>query len=155
MRTLKALPIYLLAPTLLLAGCGKETGKAAEEAIGHSEPQVEATFQAAAAGPGKILFLQCSACHAITPDAPAKVGPNLHCVIGKQAGAREGFAYSAGFVAAAKNGLAWDRGTLSDFIASPGEIVPGNSMAFGGVADEEKRGAIIDHLADTCEEDND
>src|SRR5262245_66599597 len=36
-------------------------------------------------------FQRCSACHAVTANAPAGVGPNLHGVFGRRAGSGPGF----------------------------------------------------------------
>lgn len=108
---------------------------------------------AQAAAPGKLQFLQCAACHAVEADAPPKVGPNLHCVVGRKAGSLAGFDYSAAFQGAAEQGLTWDRTTLLTFLEKPMEVVPGNAMAFGGVAKVQDREAIADYLQQMCQTD--
>jgi cytochrome c len=96
---------------------------------------------------GKMLFLQCTACHSIAKGAPNKVGPNLNGLFGGKAGSRAGFNYSP---ALAKAGFVWDDKRLDAFIAKPQALVPGNRMAFGGVANADARRAIIAYLRDTA-----
>lgn len=145
-----------LLPALFLAACsGAGDGGDAQQKSAETPPANTAlpTTQAKAQ-PGKILFLQCAACHAVAAGAPTKVGPNLHCVIGRQAGSLVDHKYSAAFHEAAATGLTWDRATLSLFIENSKAIVPNNSMAFGGVSDAEKREDIIDYLASECSTDD-
>lgn len=99
------------------------------------------------AAKGKMLFLQCTACHSVAKGAPNKVGPNLNGLFGVKAGTRAGFAYSP---ALAKAGFIWDDKKLDAFIAKPQAVVPGNRMAFGGVANADSRRAIIAYLRDAA-----
>ena len=92
---------------------------------------------------GKVLFLQCAACHAVTAEAPPKVGPNLVGIAGAPAAARPGYAYSPAFQAAK---ITWTDERLSAFIEKPGHVVPGNKMVFGGVADAARRADIVAYL---------
>jgi cytochrome c len=96
---------------------------------------------------GKMLFLQCTACHSVVKGAPNKVGPNLNGLFGAKAGTRAGFAYSP---ALAKAGFNWDDKKLDAFIAKPQAVVPGNRMTFGGVANADSRKAIIAYLRDAA-----
>ena len=139
-----------------LAACSGESEPSEAPAASSTESAQPASTQvmAAAEAPGKLQFLQCAACHAVEADAAPKVGPNLHCVIGRKAAALEDFNYSASFKQAAASGLVWEREQLSEFIEKPMSVVPGNSMAFGGVADAKNREAIMDYLAATCGSDD-
>lgn len=74
---------------------------------------------------GMANFKQCQACHMVI-DADGnklagrgKVGPNLFGVIGREAGAIEGFRYSKALVAAGEAGIVWDEATLSAFLLDP------------------------------------
>lgn len=137
-----------LLPALFLVACsgaGNNDEVVQQDPANGTLPTAQAQAQ-----PGKILFLQCAACHAVKADAPAKTGPNLHCVIGRQAGSLVEHKYSAAFQEAAARELTWDRANLLSFIENSKAIVPNNSMAFGGVADTEKREDIIDYLANEC-----
>lgn len=92
---------------------------------------------------GKLLFIQCRACHDVKPSAVEKVGPNLSGLMNRAAAKDPNFAYSP---ALAKSTLVWDRATLDRWIKRPGEVVPGNIMAFAGVANPADRAALIAYL---------
>lgn len=93
---------------------------------------------------GKMLFLQCRACHETTKEASPRIGPTLYGLIGAKAAAVPGFNYSA---ALRSSKLTWDRATLDQWLASPAKLVPGNTMAFAGMSKPEDRAALIDWLA--------
>ncbi len=107
--------------------------------------------QAAAAEPeaanparGAALFLQCRACHAVTRDGIAGVGPNLWGVVGARAGVRSGFHYSASLT---DTGIVWDPKTLDRWLTQPTAVAPGTTMAFQGVASPRARADIIAYLS--------
>jgi len=92
---------------------------------------------------GKLLFLQCASCHDITPGASAKIGPSLYGVVGRHAGSLPGYAYSPAMKAQT---FVWDDQMLDRWLTKPTEVVPGTAMAFGGVAKDTDRAAIIAYL---------
>lgn len=92
---------------------------------------------------GKMLYLQCRACHETTMEAPPRIGPTLHGLIGAKAAAVPGFNYST---ALRNSKLTWDRATLDQWLANPAKLVPGNTMAFAGMKKPEDRAALIDWL---------
>jgi len=92
---------------------------------------------------GKLLFLQCRACHEVAVGQPHKVGPNLHGVMGREAATASGFAFSDALKAAK---LRWDVATLERWLERPSAVVPGNVMAFAGVASAADRKALIAYL---------
>jgi cytochrome c len=92
---------------------------------------------------GRLLFIQCRACHELKAGLPAKVGPSLHGLLGAKSAHVEGFTYSAALRAA---NLTWDRATLDRWLERPGAVVPGNSMAFAGVANPKDRAALITYI---------
>lgn len=92
---------------------------------------------------GKVLFMQCAACHSIAPGAPAKVGPNLSGVVGRKSGSAPGFRYSP---AMAKAHLTWNEATLDTWLTGPGKLVPGTTMMFAGQANPADRKAVIAYL---------
>lgn len=94
---------------------------------------------------GKLLFLQCGACHDVRAKAPPKVGPSLFGVYGAKAGTRTGFTYSAAFKAKTQ-GQTWDDAKLDAFIEKPGKIAPGSKMVFAGLPDPAKRADIIAYI---------
>lgn len=60
----------------------------------------------------------CRTCHSTRPD-DNRLGPHLNGLIGRKAGASEGYAYSAAMKGA---GLTWDEATLDKFIANPDSV---------------------------------
>ena len=92
---------------------------------------------------GRLLYLQCRACHELKPSGAALVGPHLAGIVGRKAAAVAGFAYSP---ALAAQSFAWDRERLDRWLERPGALVPGNSMAFAGIASAEDRAALIAYL---------
>ena len=92
---------------------------------------------------GKLLFIQCRACHELEAGQPHKVGPNLHGFIGRKAGTVEGFNFSA---ALKNSALTWDDETILKWLEKPSALVPGNTMAFAGIANPKDRNAILVYL---------
>ena len=92
---------------------------------------------------GRLLFIQCRACHDLQPSAVAKVGPNLVGIMGQRAGQVQGFTYSA---ALSSSKIVWDKATLDRWIEKPGAVVPGNIMAFAGIANAADRAALIKYI---------
>lgn len=92
---------------------------------------------------GKRQFAPCTACHTTEADGPNKVGPNLHGIIGRKAGTKADFTYSDAMKA---SGITWDAAKIDAYITKPSALVPGNKMAFMGVAKDDVRANIIAYL---------
>lgn len=93
---------------------------------------------------GKKQFAPCSACHTVEADGANKVGPNLHGIFGKKAGTNHAeFTYSD---ALKKSGITWDEAKINEYITKPSALIPGNKMAFMGIAKEEVRANIVAYL---------
>jgi len=91
---------------------------------------------------GKAAFEQCAACHSI--DGTGELdGPSLKGVIGRKAGSLEDYRYSA---AMKRSGVTWDAASLDQYIADPQAFIPGNRMAFAGMADKSQRDDLIEYL---------
>jgi cytochrome c len=94
---------------------------------------------------GKILFLRCASCHDVAPGGVARIGPNLHGVVGRKAGSLPDYTYSPALKAA---GFVWDPAALDRWLTRPADVVPGTAMAFAGLPKAEDRRAIIAYLQD-------
>ncbi len=92
---------------------------------------------------GKIVFLRCAACHAISASAPNKVGPHLQGVMGRSSGAVPKFTYSPAMRATK---LKWDEATMDRWLTRPATVVPGTSMVFAGLPNANDRKAVIAYL---------
>ena len=92
---------------------------------------------------GRILFLQCRACHSLKQGEKHKVGPNLHRVIGAPAAHKPGYAYTDSLK---QSGVIWSRDNLSQFLADPYSLVPGTAMVFVGIERGSDRAALIAYL---------
>ena len=91
---------------------------------------------------GKKVFKKCKACHSLKPE-DNKVGPTLYNIIGATSGSVEGFRYSK---AMADAGLIWDLETLGAFVTKPKDVVPGTSMAFGGLKKPQQVDDLLAYL---------
>ena len=89
------------------------------------------------------MFIQCQACHGLAADEPHKVGPNLHGMFGRKIGEAEGFNYSPVLVEA---DFQWSPAELDAWLARPSEYLPGNRMAFVGIAKPQDRANLIAYL---------
>jgi cytochrome c len=92
---------------------------------------------------GKILFLRCASCHDVSTAPSAKIGPNLHGVIGRRVASLDGYKYSPALKSA---DFVWDAAHLDTWLTNPNAVAPGTAMAFAGIADAADRHAIISYL---------
>ncbi len=98
------------------------------------------------AAAGQRVFNQCRACHVIENNGRNGVGPNLHGVVDRRAGAVQGFRYSANMQELAQGGLTWTAENLDRYLANPKDVVPRGSMAFAGLRNEQQRKDVIAYL---------
>ncbi len=101
------------------------------------------TVQAADAAKGEKVFAKCKACHTIDKGGKHRVGPNLHGIVGRKAGAAEGYKYSK---AMKESGLTWDEATLDKYLLKPKGLVKKTKMAFAGVKKDDQRADLIAFL---------
>ncbi len=76
---------------------------------------------------GKRVYNKCAACHSLQSGVHM-MGPSLHGLVERKAGAAEGFLYS---VAMEQSGMAY---------------IAGTSMPFGGLKNDKDREAVICYL---------
>jgi cytochrome c len=92
---------------------------------------------------GATLFKQqCATCHTTNLSDPIRQGPSLFGIVGRRAGAAEGFHYSVGF---GKADFVWDDARLDAWLNNPQEMLPDTVMAYRQ-AKPEIRAAIIAYL---------
>lgn len=92
---------------------------------------------------GKAAFEQCAACHSLDGSGDYD-GPSLKGIIGRKAGSLEDYRYSA---AMKRSDVTWDAATLDKYVTDPQAFIPGNRMAFAGIADTTQRDDLIAFLA--------
>ncbi len=92
---------------------------------------------------GKLVFLQCQACHAVQAGEAGLVGPDLQGVYGRKAAAVAGYDYSPPLKA---SGLVWNDANLDRWLTDPSTLVPGTKMAFVGIASPALRADVIAYL---------
>ena len=99
------------------------------------------------AAKGEKIYRKCKACHALEP-GKNKIGPTMHGVFGRTAGAVEGFKYSKAMKA---SGIVWDETTIAAYLADPKGYIPKNRMAFAGLKKEKDRDDLIAYLKEATQ----
>ena len=107
-------------------------------------PLASSAEAAGNAAAGAAVFERCAICHSNSKGAPAKIGPNLFGIVGRKAATQADFSYST---ALKTSGIVWSADKLDAWIASPGTLVPGNRMAFAGIASAQDRANLVAYLA--------
>jgi len=96
------------------------------------------------AAAGKKVFRKCMACHQLK-EGVNRVGPSLHGVIRREAGAVDGFKYSD---AMKGSGVTWTQENLDAYLENPRKFVKGTRMAFAGLKKEQDRLDVIAYIAE-------
>ena len=122
-------PIRLLALAALLAAPTAYAGEAKGDAAN-----------------GKEVFMAsgCPACHGVTAEDNAKVGPNLVGVVGRKAGTVKSLLGPSENLT--KYGVTWSAATLDEWLANPNAKVPGTAM-IGILTDPQQRADVIAYLS--------
>ena len=87
-------------------------------------------------------FQDCAPCHKLEASSN-NVGPSLHGIFERKAGALADFRYSP---AMKRSGISWTPETLDKFIADPQAMVPTNRMPYAGMANPNDRADLIAYL---------
>jgi cytochrome c len=91
---------------------------------------------------GEARFQDCAACHRLEAGANG-LGPSLHGIFGRKAGAGSDFHFSP---ALKRSGITWTAETIDKYIADPQSLVPANRMPFAGMANASDRADLIAYL---------
>jgi cytochrome c len=97
---------------------------------------------AADAGQGEKLFVECASCHSIERGVEG-VGPSLFGLFQRKAGDVADYRYSP---ALKRSGIAWTPQTLDTYIADPQKSVPGNRMPYSGLPNAQDRADLMAYL---------
>ncbi len=93
---------------------------------------------------GEGLFKQkCAVCHKIGAGAKNFVGPELNGIVGRKAGAAEGFSYSDGVKNA---GFTWDAEKLQTWLTNPKAMIADTKMIFPGMPKDTDRDNVIAYI---------
>lgn len=130
-------------PTGLAENAGAPEGG---EGAAPAPPPSAATVDPALIAAGEGLWRQCRACHQIGDSARNSTGPVLNGVVGRPAGAIEGFRYSPPMQAAGAAGLVWTPDELDAFLTDPRAYLRGTRMNFRGLRDAADRAAMIAYV---------
>ena len=114
---------------------------------------------------GAEVFRKCAICHSLAP-GEHRIGPSLHCVMGRRIASMPDYRYSTAMQSARLDSAfgpyvpeTWTRETLTAYVLDPTLTFGNTRMPFPGfmatVADEELLDvteALIDHLEQSCSE---
>ncbi|MXO91806.1 c-type cytochrome [Pontixanthobacter aquaemixtae] len=87
---------------------------------------------------------RCGTCHTFNQGGAAGTGPNLYGVLGKGFASNPGFANYSGDLKGA--GGTWDWETMNRWILNPKGLVPGTTMGFAGLKNDQARANILAYL---------
>lgn len=128
---------------IVAAETGGEAGGAEEEAA----VPIATLLASADAAAGEASFRKCASCHTSDESNANKVGPGLWSVVGRPVASHEGFSYSAAMRDFSQGGsVVWDFDHLNGFLQAPKQHVPGTSMGFAGLKNDEERANVIAYL---------
>lgn len=94
------------------------------------------------AAKGEKVFKKCKTCHLVDKEKN-KVGPHLVGIMGRAAGAVDGFKYSD---AMKESGITWDDESIAAYLADPKGYIKGNKMAFPGLKKEDQIADVIAYI---------
>jgi cytochrome c len=104
---------------------------------------VPANAQTANTNRGQRAFGACAACHSLEPNRNM-TGPSLAELWNRKAGGLASFhRYSP---ALQSSGIVWNDKTLDEWLKDPQHLVPGNTMTFQGIGNDQQRADLLAFL---------
>ena len=94
-------------------------------------------------GRGARDFRPCMACHSVKAGEHS-TGPSLANLWNRKAGTAEGFSNYSSVLREAN--IEWNQDSLDKWLRAPQKFIPGTTMNFQGVTDEQERADIIAYL---------
>ena len=91
----------------------------------------------------RVAAKHCVVCHSFEKGGKLVYGPNLFDIVGKPAGAIEGYVYSA---ALKNSGLTWTDKNLVGFLANPEQFIKGTKARFPGLKSAKQRADILAYM---------
>ena len=86
---------------------------------------------------------RCGTCHSFNQGGPAGQGPNLYGVMGGSLAHSAAFGYTD---ALKSKGGVWDWEAMNAWLINPKAYIPGTSMGFAGLKNDEQRADILVYL---------
>ena len=97
---------------------------------------------------GQRVFGACAACHSLEPNRNM-TGPSLAELWNRKAGTLQSFhRYST---ALQSSGIVWNDKTLDGWLKDPQHLVPGNTMTFQGIGNDQQRADLLAFLKDATQ----
>ena len=91
----------------------------------------------------RVAAKHCVICHSFEKGGKQVYGPNLFDIVGKPAGAIEGYDYSA---ALKNSGLTWNDKNLIGFMANPEQFIKGTKARFPGLKTAKQKADILAYM---------
>jgi cytochrome c len=94
---------------------------------------------------GAQAYRLCAACHSLKPGVHLS-GPSLADLWGKKAAANRSYRRYTAALEKAGPDIVWDENSLNAWVADPQAMVPGTTMTFRGIKDNQTRSNLIAFL---------
>jgi cytochrome c len=97
---------------------------------------------------GERVYRTCGACHSLEPNRNM-TGPSLAELWNRRAGGLPSFPrYSA---ALKSSGIVWTDATLDEWLNDPQHFIPGNTLTFPGIRNQQQRADLLAFLKDATQ----
>lgn len=92
---------------------------------------------------GKRLYIYCQACHETTTAETIKVGPHLVGIMNRKVASLDNFVYSDSL---SQKNFVWNVENMTEWIKQPAKMVPGTTMVFAGLSEQDQIDALMAYL---------